>query len=377
MLYGLYIHVPFCRKKCGYCGFYSVPLENREILALYVKKLLAEIRERLIPFKGDAADTIFFGGGTPSLLDPEIIKKILDEVRGGINLAQNTEISLEVNPEDVHSDRLSGYLNAGVNRFVLGLQTSSERLHEIIMRSPKLCDKKTLEAFFKIKGAVRCLDLMTGIPGETWDELFQDIETALRFEPEHISAYLLTLESGTRLAESFVPGPEFSGFQREAFEKTVSLLKSRGYIHYEISNFCLPGFECRHNMKYWNYEPYIGFGPSAHSFFHGERFMNRMSAHEYLTADKFSLTRDERSKNSSLVEFIMTKLRLLKGFSREEFRERLGLDIPEPVMERIMGLSGKGLLEISHNRADINVRLTTEGLYLADSVIYEAVEPLL
>ena len=380
MKYGIYIHIPFCRKKCDYCNFYSIaynPEKNSSPLKKYTERLIKELSGRLKNFSGDSADTIFFGGGTPSLCTPGEIRRIISFIRDEIYLEPDAEVSIEINPEDLSADKLEGYREAGVSRFVLGMQTLSEKLNGIIGRSGATCSPEKLELFFSHKNITHCIDLITGIPAQDLPELEKDLKTLACFMPEHVSAYTLSIEKGTPLHSRIRHDPEFDDHQRFLFEETIKRLKIIGYRHYEISNFALNGFECRHNMKYWTFDPYLGFGTSSHSFFNDERFCNNMSVAEYLSSENVTLTRDERSENAMLVEYLMTGLRLINGISLNKMQKRLEREVPTNILDRINFLREKGLLSVELNNGDRIIRLKGDGLMFADSVIYQIVEQLL
>ncbi|HOT44720.1 MAG TPA: radical SAM family heme chaperone HemW [Spirochaetota bacterium] len=377
---GVYIHVPFCRRKCDYCNFYSVPLGHipgdAVIPANYIRRLTDEIRRRLPAAGFSSADTVYFGGGTPSLLTAGQVKELLDGVRQNVALAPAAEITLEMNPGGVSADALDSFRDAGVTRVVLGVQTLSERLHRLIGRSALPCTARDLEVFFSVPGIAQCADIITGIPTQTAGELARDIDLVAAYRPRHISAYVLSIEKNTPLSRRMVPDEAAEAGQARLFGLTMELLSKHGYGHYEISNYALPGFESRHNMKYWRFEPYLGLGPGAHSFVGGERYINAMTVEEYLAADRAVLVHDARSPESAAVEYLMTGLRLLKGISLDEMEERLSFPLPPAVMERIGKAVSDGLAAVDTD-ARRTVRLTARGIMVADRVIYGILEPLL
>jgi oxygen-independent coproporphyrinogen-3 oxidase len=376
---GVYIHIPFCRRKCDYCGFYSVPacgsgLADR-VPDLYVSRLVREIRERL---NGEwlTADTIYLGGGTPSMLTPAQTGSILGSIAENISVDARAEVTLEMNPEDVSADSLSGFRDAGVNRIVLGMQTLSPRLHRLIGRSAGVCTTSKLDHFFSVGGFQHCLDIIFGIPSQSGEDLRRDLDTAAGYRPVHISAYLLSLEKGTPLCDR-LSAVDLEGEQARLFPAAGSILRGHGYERYEISNFALPGFTSRHNLKYWMFDPYMGFGPGSSSFIRGERFCNTMSVDDYIKSDRIILGKDARTPASAAVEFMMTGLRLSSGFSIREMKRILGFALPAAVMERIGEARSHGMVHVSGAGEDISLRLSDEGIMFADSVIYRIVEPLL
>jgi oxygen-independent coproporphyrinogen-3 oxidase len=380
MTSGIYIHVPFCRSKCDYCGFYSIPVGRSDVVAeipdSFVRGLSREIASRARDCGIERADTVYFGGGTPSLLSVGQVAEILAQLRSLVELGPGTEITLEMNPADVARDALSGFVDAGVNRIVLGVQTLSERLHRLIGRSCEPCTVPVLKTFFAASGITHCVDVITGIPSQTAAELRHDIGVIAGFRPSHISAYLLSVEKNTPLSLRYAPS-EYETEQACMFELTAELLAERGYERYEISNYALPGCESRHNMKYWRYEPYIGFGPGAHSFIGNERYINTMTVEEYFHAERVVLQHDVRTSRSAAVEYILTGLRLLRGMSIREMEERLVFHLPDSVLDRISKAESDGLVAVTANDGDRTIRLTSKGIMIADRVIYGIVEPLL
>ncbi|HQL82865.1 MAG TPA: hypothetical protein PK307_11715, partial [Spirochaetota bacterium] len=240
-----------------------------------------------------------------------------------------------------------------------------------------VCTVKELELFFGVPGFVHCVDLIAGIPSQTADELTRDVESIAGYRPKHISAYLLSIEKKTPLADRISSDAALESEQASCFELLSSLLKRHGYERYEISNYAIPGYESRHNMKYWRFEPYIGFGPGAHSFLDNERYINTMSVGEYVGAGRFMLEHDARTARSAAVEYLMTGLRLLQGISLRALEERLSFRLPGPVMERIGKAAGEGLVIIEDGSRGRTIRISERGLILADRVIYNLVEPLL
>jgi oxygen-independent coproporphyrinogen III oxidase len=222
------------------------------------------------------------------------------------------------------------------------------------------------------------VDLIAGIPGGNPDDARADANALLIFRPEHVSAYMLSLEKGTPLAARFRSTYETERSSRESFEALMDGLVRGGYTHYEISNFALPGFQSMHNLKYWKFLPYLGLGASAHSFTGGRRRYNAQSMEEYVREDGARLIIDERGPRAAAAEFIMTGLRLLEGFSVAYFEEMLGFALPEKVARRFQELEDDGLVERARDDpGGALIRLTREGLFAADDVIFRAVEPLL
>jgi oxygen-independent coproporphyrinogen-3 oxidase len=234
-----------------------------------------------------------------------------------------------------------------------------------------------LDEFFGIEGITHCIDVIIGIPGQEENSLKKELDDLCGYRPEHISAYVLSVENGTPLYGRMNLTPEAEDSQKKLFDAARETLKRLGYNHYEISNFSLPGFESRHNMKYWKFMPYAGFGPGAHSFYSGERYINRMSASEYISEKRTLLERDIRSAGARMAEYIMTGMRLLEGISLKSFEESMRDKMPGAVYEGFIRMEACGLIVISKCNGDEVFSLTDKGVCQMDAVIYEIVEPIL
>ena len=381
MKYGLYLHIPFCREKCDYCNFYSVPVnrlyDSYDIVSDFIERVLREIRNRLKNFKGDSLDTIYFGGGSPSLLRIEEIDSLIKAIANEMEFEKNIEITIEMNPEDSHSEKLNGYSEAGINRIVLGVQTLNQKVHSCIGRSSSLCNTAVLDEFFEISDINHCIDIISGTPDQNEADLMGDLDQIVEYKPTHISAYILSIEKETPLYQRMEYSPKIEETQRMIFEKTISRLKEKGYDHYEISNYALPGKKSQHNMKYWKFLPYIGIGPGAHSFIDDVRYINTRDVEEYLKSRSENLIEDRRKKSSLIVEYFLTGLRLLEGISTYDLEKRLDAKIPDTVHTSIKKLYRSGLLSIEDEEVGVRLALTREGLFFADSVIYQIVESIL
>ena len=377
---GIYIHVPFCAAKCDYCSFYSIPCGSMEpsarrgLFDRYFSVLKREIADSA-RYQGLPVDTVYFGGGTPSCVGSAHLGGVIDILRGNFNLLPGAEISVECNPGDFSASLAGGLVDIGANRITLGIQTFSGRLRSVIGRSAPPGSPGLLAGLMSVKGIVHGIDLIAGIPGCTDDELRDELAPVTAMRPEHISAYMLSVEEGTPLARRLRLDGAAGEDQRRLFGMAMDILAGAGYRHYEISNFCLPGFESRHNMKYWTFQPYIGFGVRAHGFAGGRRFYNDQSLEEYL--DGPVSREDTRPLSAAMAEYIMTGLRLIDGFTTGDFEAALEAEVP-PAVARCFGeLNKRGMIDIAGDGSDLRYRLTREGLFLADSVIYTAVESLL
>jgi len=336
----------------------------------YTNRVLSEIEQRARETAAYSFDTIYIGGGTPSLLSPALTGRIIQAVKsvfGGA--ACESEITIECNPEDFRPDRMAGYRDAGVNRVVLGLQTLDDNLRERIGRRGKTPGDDMLDAFFTAEGIVHCVDLITGIPGQTREGLARELGRVLAYRPEHVSAYLLSVEKGTPLEKRLAPTAEYEIEQRFRFEELIALMEQSGYTHYEVSNFCLPGFESRHNMKYWTFAPYFGYGPGAHSFDGKDRFFNADTVSAYLDGPWKGAVRAERGANAPAEEFLLTGLRLRRGFTRSAYEAATGTRMPAPLDEEFARLTERGLAVVEREGDDIRYRLTLEGMFYMDGLV--------
>ncbi|MDR3237310.1 MAG: radical SAM family heme chaperone HemW [Spirochaetia bacterium] len=373
MTAGVYIHIPFCRAKCRYCGFYSVPAAWSAYTQGYAAALKKEIMERENIPRGTDVDSVYIGGGTPSMFPPEELKAILSAAAETFHILPGAEISLEMNPSDARLEKLSALADAGFNRLTLGVQTMDPVLHATIGRAHELCTQKHLDAFFSFKGITHCVDLITGIPGQKIEDFERELKTVASYCPEHISAYLLSIEEGTPLSFDMKYDEPLESLQRAVFLDTERILEEMGYTHYEISNYALPGFESSHNSKYWTFQPYISFGSGAHSFYGGRRYINNIPLEEYIANPLSALDEDERKVSSAMAEFIMTALRMTRGFSMRDFAKEFG-SMPHRTLERINSEIKSGLIILSETE---RVCLSKEGLLYAERVIYNLVQDLL
>ena len=376
---GLYIHIPFCRTKCLYCDFCSfVSRDDREREA-YVCALLDEIEAR--GTREYTVDTVYFGGGTPSLLSAEQIGRILSAVRESFVLDGDVEITLECNPmigRDVEGAVPYGALEyfadlkkIGVNRLSIGVQSAVAEELKLIGRRHSFDDAK--DTFLAARGAGFeniSVDLMFGIPSQTSESLETSIDAVLSLGAEHISIYSLQLEEGTplhRMREKYVLADEDA--VADMYELIVRRMKDAGYSHYEISNFARRGRESRHNSKYWRLEPYIGLGIAAHSDFLGKRVENTNDMNKYLAGD-FVESKCEIGRGEREFEFIMLGLRTGAGISKAEFLERFGVDFDEKYGKRVENLQKMGYF----NRNDDVLSLSESGFEVSNSILEQILD---
>lgn len=369
---GIYIHIPFCIKKCNYCAFLSGPA-GPEVRQEYVNHLIKEIRlrSREVP----EADTIYFGGGTPSLLTPEQIGRILEEVRSAFRISEDAEVTLEANPGTLTEESLAGYRNAGINRLSMGVQSMDDRRLRYLGRIHTAEDvrrdvKMAREAGFHNIN----LDLIFAIPGTDISDAMEDLEAIAALEPEHISFYSLQLEEGTSFFRDFEAGklrelPDET--DREMYHRGIRALREKGYRHYEISNFARPGCESRHNSKYWNMAEYVGLGLGASSYTGHRRTVNETDLKAYSeTLDRGKLAFMEVHENSEaddISEAVFTGLRREEGV---RYRDVLGSEAAfweyfREALPEARAYEAGGFLEMD----DEGLRLTERGIDISNGIM--------
>ena len=365
---GIYLHIPFCKSRCSYCDFATDVWRSSDAVDGYVDALCSEIRNSKFETR-NLVDTIYFGGGTPSLLDPKQVEAILSVVKRKFTVEPNAEITTEMNPATVTSGSLAVYRALGVNRASFGAQTFNDRHLKLLARGHDANDARTTFRLLREAGFDNVsFDLIAGLPGQTMDDWKRNLEEAVKLEPEHISLYLLEVHEGTPLAEQLRSGrrslPD-EDLTAEMYELMIDRLADSGYIQYEISNFSRPGFESRHNTKYWRLDPVYGFGVSAHSFNGSERYSNERDTAKYVRlieenqkAEVFRETTDAAS------EFIFLGLRLNAGIDFSEYQRRFQIDLEESYRNEIDRFFEAGLVEIVRG----HLCLTRKGMLYSNEV---------
>lgn len=374
---GIYIHIPFCQRKCKYCDFVSFDRCNEKMKEKYIQAILKEIENC---DKTKKASTIYFGGGTPSILPAEEIQRILEKIRQKFEIAKNAEISIEVNPGTVNLQKLEMYQNIGINRLSIGLQTTQNRLLKLLGRIHTYEDfVKVYETARKLNFANINVDLMLGLPTQNLEDIEKSLSEVIALNPEHISLYSLILEEGTEL-EKLVSNHELEmiseNLERKMYWQTKQILEKNGYIHYEISNFAKKNFESKHNLACWNQKEYIGFGVAAHSYMDKKRFSNSNDLEKYMEniengdfSKNIILQEKEQSFESQAKEYMMLGLRKLEGVSISEFEQKFQMHPLFYFRFEISKLEENGLLEVDLDR----IRLTKKGLDFANRVFEEFV----
>ena len=371
----LYIHIPFCLRKCPYCSFASQE-PSRGDLEGYDSILLAEMGLAAQTFGAEMPlASVYFGGGTPSLLDPPQIGRLLEQAARLFGLGREAEITLEANPGTVDQERLAAFRSAGVNRLSLGVQSFADPMLATLGRIHSATEAR--EAFQAARAAGFAnigIDLIHALPGQTLAQWRRELEQALALAPEHISVYGLTLEEGTPFAAHYgddsplLPDEDCSATM---FEEADDLLTAADYEHYEIANYALPGRRSDHNSGYWRRDGYLGLGAGAHSFLrtgYGVRFGNPASLDAYAGAIAQGRLprRDEQhlTRQDAIAEFMFLGLRMADGINSNEFRREFGVGVEEAFGREVSKLAALGLLETAGDR----VRLTRRGMLLSNQV---------
>ena len=363
---GLYVHIPFCLKKCKYCDFTSyVGCEKH--FADYIKCLKNEMRG----YKGEKIDTVFLGGGTPSILSAQLLEDMIKEIFATFSVTPEAEFTIESNPKTLTFEKLKLLRELGVNRLSIGVQSFIDDELKKIGRIHTSKDAEEAITQAKKAGFSNInLDLMFSIPEQTKESFQKSIDTAMALNPEHISAYSLILEEGTPLyfevenGEVFLPDEECD---RANYRYVCDKLKANGYIQYEISNFSKVGYECRHNLKYWDCDEYIGVGVSAHSYYNGKRFFNTDNLEKYLNGEYREDLGEILTVDDKISEYVIMGFRKTEGINKFEFLNRFGVDFYERFKNPLDKFLNLNLIE---ERGEF-FRLTFEGINLSNSVLCE------
>ena len=362
---GLYLHIPFCRSKCDYCDFYSLP-GGEDRMDGYLRALLRQLEEAAPGAAGHSVDTVYVGGGTPTVFGGERLAALLAAVGRLYRLAPGAEITCEANPDSAGEELLRALRRAGFGRLSLGMQSADAGELAAVHRrhTPEQTDA-AVAAARRVGFENLSLDLICGLPGQTEESWRRTVEHALSLRPEHLSCYGLKVEEGTPLARRVAAGEELpdDDAQADRYLWTVERLARAGFRQYEISNFARPGYESRHNLRYWRLEPYLGFGPGAHSDFGGRRFAVPADLAGYLAGEAVpegeAVSPWERGN-----EYLMLGLRTAAGIAGEEYRRRFGGDFA-PLEELLSRFAGHGWAERNGDRW----RLTPAGFLVSNRLI--------
>ena len=372
---GIYIHIPFCRSKCDYCDFYSLAgRDNR--MDQYQKALLSHIKETAPLAQDFPVDTIYIGGGTPSYYGAKRLKELLGVIRKLYKVEKDAEVTVECNPDSVDVKSLKILRKAGVNRLSMGMQSANacelERIHRI--HTPQQVNEAATAAR-KAGFTNLSLDLIYGLPGQTMDSWKATVEHALSLIPQHLSCYGLKVEEGTPLAARVAQGEILPDDDQQAdlYLWTVGRLERAGYPQYEISNFAKPGFASRHNLRYWLTQPYIGFGPGAHSDFGGRRysFVRDLDAYIQGVLQGGDIIDESEiiPKRERCGEYLMLRLRTVQGINEQEYRSTYFMDFA-PLQARLEQFRAQGWAE----QTDGRWHFTPKGFLLSNQLIGDLLE---
>ena len=385
---GIYVHIPFCKKKCEYCDFKSfVGKEN--MIDQYMKWVNYELKSigegNRLDYEKNLDDliivkTIYIGGGTPSILPPKYISDILNTIKDNYTIDnKNLEVTIEVNPGTVNEEKLTKYKECGINRLSIGLQATQNKVLNTLGRIHTYNDfLDTYNSARKIGFNNINVDLMIGIPGQSLETVQESIEEIIKLSPEHISTYSLIIEEGTpffnKLAKNEITLPD-EEIERQMYWMVKKKLEEAGYIHYEISNFAKKGYESKHNLACWNQEEYVGVGAAAHSYTNNVRYSNVCEIEEYINnyennneTNNF-IFHEKQTKDSKMKEFMLLGLRKINGIQVQEFKNRFGENPIYLYRKELNKLVNENLLEIDGD----TIKLTKKGLDLANLVWEEFV----
>ena len=369
---GLYIHIPFCRSKCLYCDFCSFPRQDEERMVEYAAALCRDLKKHAAQCSDYIVDTVFLGGGTPTTLPAYLLKEVMGEVYKNYRVSPNAEITAECNPVTGERELFARMRAAGINRLSIGLQSAHEkelkalgRLHNFDIFATCFADARAA-GFDNIS-----VDVMSGIPHQTPESRLETLQKVLALSPEHISSYDLIIEEGTPFARRFdtLPLPDEDATRRMYLEG-VEFLAENGYAQYEISNFAKPGYESRHNLKYWNCDEYLGFGVAAHSDFGGVRFGNSRDIEEYLKDHDITAERTVPDQAERISEYVMLRFRLCEGIDTAVFESRFGVSFEGVFAQKLSPFIASGLVKHEENR----YFLSQEGMLVSNTILSDILD---
>jgi oxygen-independent coproporphyrinogen-3 oxidase len=367
----LYIHIPFCDHRCIYCDFYSIITSDNIEHFLSALKKEADYYSSIYS-TNRVITSLFFGGGTPSLMSTEYIIEIINHLKSKFNFSDEAEITLETNPGTVNKEKLIGFRNSGINRISIGIQSFDEYDLKFLTR---IHDKQT--AIKTVYNAAEAgfeninLDLIFNLPGQSKEKWKLNLQQAIELPIKHISAYSLILERGTILNKLVLDGKvqiQGEDYDAELYELTIDFLSENGFMQYEVSNFAKPGYECIHNKAYWHHQDYISLGPSAHSFVENKRWWNYSSLKRYINEIELNqnavMNYETLTQHQLQDEYIMLALRS-DGIKIEEFINRFGNDWLDEHAKDFEILKNQDLIEVKHN----TIKLTSKGYAICDEIL--------
>ena len=367
---GIYVHIPFCKKKCDYCDFVSF-CGMDEIIEQYIQCLINEIENKAKQFKDRNVKTIYFGGGTPSYIESKYITRVLENISKNFKVNLDAEITIEANPGTVTKEKIESYKKAGINRISIGLQTTSDALLKEIGRIHTY--KEFLDTYKIARNVFDNInvDLMLGLPNQSLKDLKDSLQKVIELNPEHISVYSLILEEKTKMYEKYENGvlnlPD-DELERKMYWYVKKSLEKNEYNHYEISNFAKKGYESKHNMDCWSQKQYLGFGINASSYVDSKRFSNVPNINEYIKniknnePEKNEILEEIQDREMQMKEFMLLGLRKIEGIRNQDFYNKFGIDVEEKFEVELKKLRKENLIEKD------KIKLTNRGLDLANIV---------
>lgn len=367
---GIYIHIPFCKRRCIYCDFFSTTASEKK--NEYIKALCKEIAGRKNYLEGEVIDTVYFGGGTPSQLEKEDFINIFRTIYDNYSINPKAEITIEANPDDLTDEYVEMLSTLPFNRLSMGIQTFNDDILSLLKRRHNA--QQAIDAFRRCRNAGFqniSIDLMYGLPGESMETWNRDLDTAISLAPEHISAYHLIYEERTalyRLREENKVSEADEDLSNSLFETLISRLKESGYVHYEISNFCRPGMHSRHNSSYWTGIKYLGCGPSAHSYDGHSRQWNISSLDKYIEGINSGTNISEIEELDIYTrynDFVITTIRTVWGMPLEKLKAEYGNELYNYCLKMARPHINQGTLEIKDN----TLKLTPNGIFISDGIM--------
>ncbi len=366
---GLYVHIPFCKSKCRYCDFNSFANREKHI-APYFSALLQEAAAWSEREKGRKFDTLYFGGGTPSYINPALLGNTINTLLETFDFADDTEITIECNPATIDFDGFKILKESGANRLSIGLQSADNDILKTLGRIHSFEDFE--ECFHNARRADFdniSLDLMYGLPDTTMKDWEYSLNKAISFQPEHISTYALKIEEGTPFSKMELNLPD-DDLCADMYEHSVDVLEKYGFRRYEISNLAKPGYESRHNLKYWKRADYLGLGAGAYSCLGNKRFSNHPSLSDYISANGIAVRESEElSSAAQMSEFVFLGLRCTKGISLSEFKERFNQDIMTVYEKQIKKYTDWGFMTQNNDR----LSFTDQGFFVSNTILADFV----
>ena len=373
---GIYIHIPFCMQKCYYCDFCSYA-GKLEMQNKYINSLLKEIDE--IKNKNEyQINTIYIGGGTPSVIDAELIQKLIKKINSSFNISNSAEVTIEVNPGTVNEEKIKKYKESGINRISIGLQSAKDELLKVIGRIHNYNDFENAYNIIAESGFSNInVDVMIGLPSQTIEDVEDTINKIIRKNPTHISVYSLIVEPGT-IIESMINSGKYKlpdeDVERKMYWLVKHVLEQNGYIQYEISNFAKEGFKSKHNSDCWEQKEYIGLGAAAHSYINATRYSNTSNLEEYIEnieKNQFSKNikiHEKQDKVDMMKEYMIIGLRKISGINVNSFMQKFKCNPLVIFEEQINKMKNLNLLQVDNNLDNCYIKLTDKGIDFANIV---------